>query len=412
MKILGDNTGVIVLLTTITCFLSSQQIQSQCRTTLAVESREEVFFYASDLISSIQVNPLLASSVLQPAVGLLESLQTGCATFDILGLKISGDTNGPMFSYNFTNNFPSSLPAMGSAIMNFVRDDLGEGIKSALKNSIGEALIPTIVPCNRTPYQTTTHFGGTASLYVAHVGGGPYKKKISKAVFSTCRNVIIENPSTNVIELPIKIQGSVFAAGSFALDEFTFGHARLRAWGNIGGQSFDDNTEVTAADIFPENRDINIVRRFIVAPGLGRFVVPISVNAESLTEVQAKGGGLFGSITASATAGVDFPNSIEVGRFTGLNGAPLPHGVKIYDATAPDSFYELTAPTIEILPRTAFTFPLRIYAPAGSACQLQTSTNLHNWIPLLTTNISDGSFAYTFTNRFDEPKRYFRVASP
>lgn len=383
------------------CSLSLFCVQAQCKTELSIESRDELYFYTSDLLGAVQLNPVLlpVPVLLQPAVGLIESLQSGCPSINLWGVNVTG---------NAPNSFKNVFSAVIPGIAGLAAEAASEGLSI---NGLNKSSSPTVSPCGM-PYQTIMHLGGSANLYVAHLGSGPYRKKIARAKFHTCRDMVIENNSTETIELPVKIQGSVFAAGSFALDDNTFGHALLHVWGSIDSQPFDEITEVKAADIFPADGTIDIVRRFIVATGQGRYSIHLDVNAESLTEVQAKGGGLFGSVTASATAGVDFPHSIEIGRFTGKNGGLLPAGVRIYDANDQTSFYEYTAPVLEILPVAAATLPLRIHAPVGSTYRLESSTDLRFWHPLFTTNISVNVLDYPIMNTRVGNGQYFRVIIP
>lgn len=376
--------------------------RAQCTTSVEMESRDEIYFYDSDLLSAVQLNPILltVSPFLQPAVGLVESLQTGCATVNIFGFQVSGDPD-----HAFSFDFSTTLSGVAGVAGEFGQNGISF-------NGAKQVLFPTISPCNRVPYQTITHLGGSGSLYVVHAGNGPYKKKITRAMFHTCRDVVVENPGAGPVELPVKVQGGVFAAGSFALDDFTFGHARLHAWGQIGGSGFDETTDVRAADVVPVDGGIDVVRRFVIAPGSTRAVVHIEVSAEALVEVQAKGGGLFGLITASATAGVDFPNSIEIGRPTGPNGGPLPAGVRVQDERDPGTYYAMTAPVIEARPGTTTTLPLRIYTPVGGNYRLETSGALRSWTPLLTTNVNGGRFDFTVTNAPGAGAHFYRVARP
>jgi hypothetical protein len=143
---------------------------------------------------------------------------------------------------------------------------------------------------------------------------------------------VVENTSSSPIELPISISGYVIAAEAFGWTPFTYAKAKLRVHGTIGGQAFNEGAEVESSGIFPEERSIDVTRRITVAPGAGRYTIHIDISGEAETDVQAKSAGLFGALADSATAGVEFPNSIDIGNFTGPNGTPLPAGVLIYDS--------------------------------------------------------------------------------
>lgn len=375
---------------------------AECSSTFDVESRDEVYFYASDVLQQVVLNPIFrgVAAWAAAAVGIAESFETGCGTIDLLGVTISGKP-GDQSSVDV-----AAVVAMSAErIMEFTR-------KGVTWNNIAQAFVPKITPCNRKPREYTEHLGGSTTLYVMHAGTGPYRKKICRATYHTCQTVVVENPTTNAIEVPITVHGAVWTAGSFALDERTYGRARLRAWGGVAGELFDEKIEVRAADIFPTGDGIDYKRTFIVAPGRGRHVAQIELFAESLTEVQAKAGGLFSSIACSATAGVDFPNSIEIGNFTGKDRGRLPAGVMVYSVDAPDKPLVDTRPVITMSARLNGTNHFHVGALAGSACSLQASPDLHTWTTLLTTNLTTSTFDYVDRGSAQLGRRFYRVKTP
>jgi hypothetical protein len=113
--------------------------------------------------------------------------------------------------------------------------------------------------------------------------------------------------------------------------------------------------------------------------------IPISLTGELRVEVSAKGIGLFGLITQSATAQVSAPNSIDIGPFTGANGGPLPPGVLIYAADNPNDVFVDTRPNLAMKGWiTPTTTRVRAFGPAGRPFRFMGSPNLNSWLPLQT----------------------------
>ena len=282
--------------------------------------------------------------------------------------------------------------------------------KNTLLNGQEAHLTPTFTHCGDVPW-ITDHLGGTNNLYVFHAGTGPYPKKKAHAKYHTCRDIIVENGSTEPIEIPITIQGSVWASvQTFANN--TYARSKLRVWGSVGGQPFDQSAAVEATSIFPESQDINVTSRYVVSPGQGRNAVHLEINAESLTETQAKGGGLWGMLSSAATGGADFPSGITVGNFTGTGGKPLPTGIRVYDAADMKTVYANTAPVLEVLPPSVSESRLRIFAPTNCACTILVSTNMTNWSQLLSTNLGPGACILSETKSNAVTTKFYRLSMP
>lgn len=307
-------------------------VPAQCRTTLDVDSYNEVYYSLADTLTSIQLNPLVfsAPALLEPAVGFAESSQSGCGNAHFLGIPVAG----PDESYDLT----LTLQAGG----NYLNDFLHNGIRF---NGITTPLNGlNIVPCDRlvrTSPHALTHLGGDANAYAFHIGAGPYLRKIRKVTYQTCRNMVIENNSTSPIEMVVTTSGGVFAAESFGNPDKTFGKAKMEVSGTIAGHSVSAKIPETSNDpegflvsesVLPEEAGATLSRRVTVLSGTGSLGFQINLRATAEVRVQAKSVGLYGLLAGSATAGVSFPTSFDFSSFTGPNGTPLPPGVKIYDA--------------------------------------------------------------------------------
>jgi|GEM_PF-2485621 len=314
---------VALSLTPLALLSLNKPAQAQCTTTISVESIDETYFTYSDLLSSIVLNPILlpVHPALAQGVGLAEAIQSGCANIDFWSFRVSDG------SFDF--QFDTGVPRIGMAGFDFGRD--GVVLNGSPQNFFTQNL--DIGPCRPMPITRLIYMGGGVNVFAAHVGTAPYPRKIRKATYHTCRDIVVENNSNSPIELPVSISGSVIAAEAFGWTERTFAKAKLRVHGTIAGQGFDEKAEVeSSGPVFPEEGNINVTRRIMVAPNTGRHTIRIDISGEAETDVQAKSAGLFGSLTDSVTAAVEFPNSIVIGNFTGSNGSPLPVGVRIYDA--------------------------------------------------------------------------------
>ncbi|MCX6878943.1 MAG: hypothetical protein NTW21_34805 [Verrucomicrobia bacterium] len=344
-------------------------------TTLNVTSKEETYAYASDTLNAVVLNPVLFASSpvpwIQLAAGAIEALESGCGRVDVWGVPIT--MRKPDGSVLGDVKFETTIQQLAGLAADFGRN----GIQL---NGVVQSLIPTISPCG--PTSTITRMYGSASDYIVHAGTGPYKRRINEANFSVARTYVVANPTTEPIELPVHISGSVTAAASMATDATTFGKAKLRVYGTVGTDAFDEKVEAYSGNGFPDDHSINLTRRFTVAPGKGVHTVTFTIQGEFSVDVMAKGIGLFGMITQSATAVVSFPNTISVGNFTGLNGGPLPPGVLIASAADPAVVYADTRPNLALRPLPGNVMGLRINGPIGRPYTIQGSPNLRDWSSL------------------------------
>lgn len=363
--------------------------------TLDLQSREERYDYASNALQAVVLNPILfsVSPFVTLPVGLVEAWETGCGRVRIWGLDVAVSDGGgsPFGDFRFRTAMVKSAGLSANWAQN------GVTINGAVRS-----FIPTVEPCG--PTSVLTHFGGSTSLYVVHAGTAGYKKLITFGTFTLNRQVVVENSSTEQIELPVHIGGSAVAGSSLADDPpYTYGLGRLKVSGTVGGVAINHMIEANSANGFPHTQDINVTQRVVVAPGSGRVTVPIAVTGELRVEVSAKGIGLFGLITQSATAEVSAPNSINIGPFSGPNGGPLPPGVLIYADDNPADVLVDTRPNLALKGWiSSTTTRVRTYGPAGRTFRLMGSPTLSSWVPLQTTTSTSQVV------NFDDPQASLR----
>jgi hypothetical protein len=120
----------------------------------------------------------------------------------------------------------------------------------------------------------------------------------------------------------------------------------------------------------------------VVAPAKSNTQVAYDVQGEFSIEVKAKGIGFFGLITQSATASVDFPNTLSIQNFTGQNGGPLPPNVVIFAPEENGAVLVDTTLRLEIIGVNGGNLELRINGPVGRTVQLEHSATLTGFRPL------------------------------
>ena len=247
-------------------------------------------------------------------------------------------------------------------------------------NGIAQNLIPTVIPCNLSPITRSSlfHFGGVIRAEAFHLLLAAYPRFIRRGQFSHCINVVIENGSSQPIELPIQIAGSLYGSQDFGDQSKSFANGRLRVWGSVGNESFDRSVTNSIVNSIFEESTINEVVRMTVAPGTGRHTASITVFGMAELVLQAKSTGPFGFIGSKALAGIDFPNSIDVGMFTGPNGTPLPPGVKITDEET-GVVYANTLPTLFVLRWNSRQVDLGASVVPANTYALQSSSDLVTW---------------------------------
>jgi hypothetical protein len=295
-----------------------------CGTSVKVESRTEWRNSVSDVLSSIQLNPvyLPVSYWFRAAPALGDLLQNpDCAKLTLMGMSASTGGGGDTFNIKYS----SLITSVGSTAAKFG----GTGFSV---NGVVNTLRPTLGPCGPPVIRSMVEFGGDIGVLVDHAGTGAYPRKINEGRFDLCRELAVLNNSGVAIEIPVSITGEIMVYGSFAIDS-TYGKASLSLQGSIGGQSVSGKVELyeTALDAGEFVRTINETRRVIIQPSPYPQAFQVNVSGLARCEVQAKGAGFMRLIMASAGATASLPG-IAVGLPTGLGGSPLPPNVTVYDA--------------------------------------------------------------------------------
>lgn len=294
-------------------------------TTLDVKSYQERYFFASDLLSDVELLPFAQTTVVTLAVGIAESVQTGCANITWLGVNITD----PNAEYDFTFPVKAAMSRSGEL-------HIDPTFRLRVNNHILQNFVPSVAPCEsgRRPFRTLYHARGSQGVYTAHIGSGVYAREVSEATYHMTRDFVVSNRSNVPIEQTVHVSGDMFASESFGNTDLTYGKAVMNLFGSIGVGSFSfKDSVVSTPGILPDDKGLNQTQRFVVAPGTGDYTIHVDVTAITRTEAQAKGGGAAGLLAGAATASVDFPGSFDVGNFSGPGGAPLPNGVRIVDAT-------------------------------------------------------------------------------
>lgn len=186
-----------------------------------------------------------------------------------------------------------------------------------------------VVPCVIVEEKPITDLGGNWGLTTISIGSGPNTIQAS-ATFTICDELEVVTPVATTVELPLRLAGSVLAAESFGDPDVTRGYAQLMLSGSMAGASVGPFVaEVESVSVIPEQESIDVSEVLLVDVAAGRTVFEMSVTGSATAEATALCTGLFCIITGAATAGIDFPGSIEIGNFTGPDGGPLPEGTRV-----------------------------------------------------------------------------------
>ncbi len=246
-------------------------------------------------------------------------------------LNLAGSGNG-----NFNVSLQASIPTTPA-----------DFIQEALDNQISN-ILPDL-PCSFGVEQNLGLISGNINLYSLAAGGGfsggfvVTRRALARATWNDI--IEISSQSVAIVELPLHISGSITVAESFGDPNATRAYGKLRLTGTLGGQAFDEVIEAESQSVFPPDASINVNRviTLTLTPGINSVSVNCTSEAEGVaTAVSA---GLFGTIVGAATTGVSFPNSIRIGRFTGVGGGPLPAGITIRSAQTGLLYQPSTAST-------------------------------------------------------------------
>lgn len=313
-----------------------------CRDTFNVESRTENYVSASDILLSETIDPFEwpGGFIIQQAAGLIDAFQggTNCLKLNLVG--ISASSGNASFSYD------SFMKTAGGAAFGFGKD--GFSI-----NDVITPLIPTLSPCDGRLVDHFTHFGGNMSALVEQAGIGIYTRKITKGTFHMCRDVVVVNNSGAAIEFPLSVSGELAAIGSFGISDRNYAKAHLSLHGSVGGQTVNSEASIAIGndqyDLGYYYKDINETKRVTIPSSPVPQNVHIDVTGEAECNVQASGGSRFGLVVATSQSTCIFPNSIKVGLPTGVNGAPLPPGIRIYDAEDGSVYMDSTGSPVDFV---------------------------------------------------------------
>ncbi|MCB1744668.1 MAG: hypothetical protein KDK91_30160 [Gammaproteobacteria bacterium] len=149
--------------------------------------------------------------------------------------------------------------------------------------------------------------------------------KVLSAEMSWRDTIEVISDRARTISLPLKIAGSIFAAESFGTTA-TRGYAKLSLTGTIAGSVVNESIEVESISVIPEQASIDVSRLVAIPVEAGVNIIEVDVKGIAEVESTAQGAGF---IAGSATAGVNFSDSIVIGRFGNGDGSALPDGLRI-----------------------------------------------------------------------------------
>lgn len=205
-----------------------------------------------------------------------------------------------------------------------------------------------LVPCPPTLVENYGTHRGNQSTFSISIGGlfnnGPLITRVIGAGMTWQDTIEIVSDKDVVIALPLHASGSVVAGESFGTAA-TEGFASLGITGTAAGQAVDECVSVTSVSTIPEQDSINVTELIQIPLQAGVNTITVDLTAMGTVRSTAQGAGL---IAGSATAGVDFNNTLNFGRFVASNGGPLPAGL-IIASTTTDLIYEDTTTATQAL---------------------------------------------------------------
>lgn len=208
--------------------------------------------------------------------------------------------------------------------------------------------IPVVDPCGPQVVQRADYgvIRGTLSAYVRAAGGGfsggASFTRIAEGTWCLTDRFEVDSPIAQTLEMPISIGGSVLAAESFGDPNGTFGIAELSVEGSVFGQPVSRRIRVVSVTTIPEQDSIQRVDIVTLQVPAGRSVHPFTLTGRARVETRAQSAGLFGTIVGAATAAVDAPNSIRIGRLRGVGGTQL-HPGTVVTGLDTGTIYEIAA---------------------------------------------------------------------
>jgi hypothetical protein len=174
---------------------------------------------------------------------------------------------------------------------------------------------------------------GSMNVYCAAAGGGisggASYTRIAEATIEWQEPLEIYSPTALQLRLPVSISGSVSGAESFGNPNGTWAKAELLVEGTVLGQAVSGEISVESVSVIPEQDSISQTFEAFVSLPAGSTQYAVDLHGHARVEARAESAGFYGTVVGAATAIVDFPNSIHIGRVTLADGSPLPAGVTV-----------------------------------------------------------------------------------
>lgn len=208
--------------------------------------------------------------------------------------------------------------------------------------------VPAVDPCGPQVVERVDYGVMRGSLDAgARAAGGGFSggatyTRIAEGTWCVSDRLEIDSPVAQALEMPISISGSILAAESFGDPTGTYGRAELSVQGTMFGQSVSRRIAVESVTTIPEQALIQQVDMIRLSVPAGRSVHAFTLTARGKVEARAQSAGLFGTIVGAATAHVDAPNSVRIGRLRGAGGTPL-HPGTVVTGLDTGTIYELAA---------------------------------------------------------------------
>jgi hypothetical protein len=234
--------------------------------------------------------------------------------------------------------------------LDFDASGLIEDVADMIVNGGKISLVPTVGICANASESSVVHVSGGIDLYAFAIGSVTRRQKATARV-KVCETYVIHSEHHATLELPVRLAASAFAAESFGAPKETFAKVSAELSGSVTGPAVAGGSialgggslAVESETVIPNEDSVDFAETVTlqVIPGENRVTAAVAGSFEVL--VQARGGGLFGSVSGSATGGIDLPGSFEVGFITGPGGSALPPGIRIVSAVTGITHADTTA---------------------------------------------------------------------
>lgn len=233
------------------------------------------------------------------------------------------------------------------AMINTIDDTLPGLIVGDLPDPLPAPLFQPSLGTMRVGYT-----GGQADTSTEGIGLGPAHTAEIVASFQMDDTLTVTVPTPITLELPLTLSGEAHAS-AFG-DVNTHAYAKLEIHGALGSASV--GTFEAVADVHNNFLQVSIDESRVVSLDLaaGTHQIPFSIGGSGTTASWARGWGYLGVYQGTAASGITFPDTVEVGLFTGPGGTPLPRGTTIVGAEGiPYPFSMVPEPLSLVLVATA-----------------------------------------------------------